>query len=166
MHLPRLVLSLILSAPYVNLAADRAPLGLAVAAIGPQVKRAPAVALIERGAQTEWRYLDDGTQSDATWTSADFDDTRWKQGRGPLGFGEPEVATKIGFGEDAQAKHLAAHFRRSFDFAGVPRIARNSGPAGNRHLFRGPPRSNSRHTRSSPARTGDAARTSVWVSKR
>lgn len=120
MRLPQLVLSLILSVPFVNLAAGQTSPGPATAVTAPQVKRAAAVALIERGSQTEWRYLDDGAQPHATWTSADFDDGLWKQGRSPLGFGEPDVSTEIGFGDNAQAKHLAAYFRRSFDFAEDP----------------------------------------------
>ena len=88
--------------------------------IGPQGKPTAAVALIERGPKTEWRYLDDGTQPAASWTSAAFDDNHWKQGRSPLGFGEPDVSTEIGFGGNAEAKHLAAYLRRNFDFMEDP----------------------------------------------
>ena len=39
---------------------------------------------------TEWKYLDDGTlpfedDSDISWTTAEFDDSTWKQGVGPFG---------------------------------------------------------------------------------
>lgn len=87
---------------------------------GSQAKRAPVVALVDRGAKTEWRYLDDGTQPAAAWTRAEFDDSGWKHGRSPLGFGESDLGTKIGFGGKAEAKHLAAYFRRTFDFADDP----------------------------------------------
>jgi hypothetical protein len=80
------------------------------------VAQSAALTLIERGPKTDWRYLDDGTQPPATWTTTDFDDHKWKQGRAPLGYGRPDVSTEISFGANAQTKHLAAYFRRSFDF--------------------------------------------------
>ncbi len=94
-----------------------------VAAGAPKANAGAAVTLIERGTQTAWRYLDDGAQPPPTWTSGDFDDRNWKEGRAPLGYGENGLATQIGFGGKADAKQLAAYFRRSFDFAadGAPK---------------------------------------------
>jgi hypothetical protein len=86
---------------------------------GAVAASAPA-GLISRGPQTTWRFLDNGSQPPATWTQGDFDDSSWKQGPAPLGYGEPDVKTTVDFGGKPEAKYLAAYFRRSFDFAGDP----------------------------------------------
>ncbi len=87
----------------------------------------PPRVLVPEGARTEWRYLDDGSQPPATWTSAAFDDHQWKAGRAPLGYGEPNIATEISFGGNPNAKHLAAYFRCSFEFAhDRPRCGKSS----------------------------------------
>ena len=83
-------------------------------------KSAPAVVFLERGAKTEWRYRDTGEEPAASWTSGNFDDSNWPQGRAPLGYGQAGVTTEISYGGDPRAKHLAAYFRRSFDFAAGP----------------------------------------------
>ena len=43
----------------------------------------------------------------------DHDDSAWKEGEAPLGYGDP-VATAIGFGPDAWNKHPTTYFRRTF----------------------------------------------------
>ena len=41
---------------------------------------------------SEWRYWDQGGLPDAAWFASDFDDLQWKQGKAPLGYGEPGLA--------------------------------------------------------------------------
>ena len=69
--------------------------------------------LLERGAEG-WRYDDDGAM-DEGWRAADFDDAKWASGKAPLGYGDGGLGTEIGFGGDAEAKHLATCFRKAFD---------------------------------------------------
>lgn len=62
-----------------------------------------------------WRYRDDGVAPPSAWRGAgSFDDATWKSGTAPLGYGDPTIATTIGYGGDAAAKHPTTWFRRVF----------------------------------------------------
>ena len=84
-------------------------------------QRRPADVLIARGAAGAWKYFEGGADPETAWRMADFVDTNWKQGSAPLGYGEPDVVTTLGFGGRASDKHRAAYFRREFH---VPDAAR------------------------------------------
>lgn len=81
---------------------------------GQQVERA-GVILVPRG--SEWRFLDTGAAPGETWKDIDFDDSSWRSGNAPIGYGEEDAATEISFGENPEEKHAAAYFRQEFDFA-------------------------------------------------
>src|SRR5262249_32382707 len=49
--------------------------------------------VLVRGAG-QWRYLDDGSDPGSNWISPDFNDSKWKQGKAELGFGD-DPATVI-----------------------------------------------------------------------
>lgn len=72
------------------------------------------VILLPRGEQTEWRYLDGAAIAGEAWRSDRFDDSGWKRGKGPLGYGERNLGTTLGFGDDEEAKHMSAYFRGRF----------------------------------------------------
>lgn len=72
------------------------------------------VTLLPMGEQTEWQYLDDGSDPGKEWSSLDFDSAAWKKGASPLGYGEGTETTKLSFGDDAEAKHVTTYFRTSF----------------------------------------------------
>ncbi|MFT5682676.1 MAG: hypothetical protein ACI8RZ_003600 [Myxococcota bacterium] len=60
-----------------------------------------------------WRYLDTDLAPDATWTLADFDDSGWLEGAGPLGFGDHHQLTTTESGPDGD-RTLTTYFRRTF----------------------------------------------------
>ena len=68
--------------------------------------------LVPRGA--DWAFQDSELFSDPIWTTVDFDDSDWKTGPGPLGYGDGDEATVIGFGEDEENKNMTAYFRHAF----------------------------------------------------
>ena len=70
--------------------------------------------LVSKG-QTGWRYLDTGKAPSKEWTGADFDDSKWKVGQAPLGYGEDDVVTEISYGDDEERKFPAAYFRLKFN---------------------------------------------------
>ncbi|MGM0896330.1 MAG: fibronectin type III domain-containing protein [Bacillota bacterium] len=83
--------------------------------------------LLEAG--SEWRYLDDGSDQKKDWLEADFDDSDWAQGAGPLGFPEDEerpelgpVETLVGYGGDETDKIALTYFRTEFEMEDVEEI--------------------------------------------
>ena len=60
--------------------------------------------LVEAGSKSAWKYQDNGSEPAADWRELDFDDSSWKTGRAPFGYGEPDVTTQIGYGENAAHK--------------------------------------------------------------
>lgn len=77
--------------------------------------------LVSKG-QEGWRYLDTKKAPPKAWTNVDFDDSEWKEGRAPLGYGEEDVATELDYGGDSELKFPAAFFRRKFDAQEIAEI--------------------------------------------
>ena len=61
-----------------------------------------------------WKYRDTGENLGAAWTDPAFDDTLWAQGPAKLGYGDPSVATLVGFGPNALTKYVTTYFRTHF----------------------------------------------------
>ena len=61
-----------------------------------------------------WRYLDDGSDQGTAWREPAFNDAAWASGPGQLGYGDTE-ATTVGFGGDANDKHVTTYFRHQFE---------------------------------------------------
>ena len=68
--------------------------------------------LVSRGAT--WKYLDDGSDQRTSWRDRAFDDSNWRPGTAPLGYGD-RVATRVSFGSNADRKHVTTYFRHSFE---------------------------------------------------
>lgn len=71
-----------------------------------------ADAVLEMNAK-EWKYLDTGEDPGHSWSSIDFDDSNWKSGQAPLGYGDDNIKQEVSFGDDADDKHLSTYFRRA-----------------------------------------------------
>jgi acid phosphatase type 7 len=68
---------------------------------------------------SNWRYLDNGSDAGTAWRALGFSDSTWKTGPGELGYGDssdgrPE-ATVVGYGPDANNKYITTYFRHSFN---------------------------------------------------
>jgi len=70
-------------------------------------------------AEAEWKYLDDGSSPQAGWSGIGFDDSRWQSGPAPLGYGDGDEATVIGFGPDRRSKYVTTYFRHTFEVSNV-----------------------------------------------
>jgi hypothetical protein len=68
--------------------------------------------LIRGGA--EWSFWDAGGSPGAEWAQPGFDATNWSRGRARLGYGEPAVATVVGYGADTTNKNVTTYFRHEF----------------------------------------------------
>jgi tetratricopeptide (TPR) repeat protein len=60
-----------------------------------------------------WRFA---TNVDtAEWTNQKFDDSSWKQGKAPLGFGKPDLATELPRPAADAKQHHPTYFRRTIE---------------------------------------------------
>ncbi len=71
----------------------------------------PGKVLIPLGSG-EWKYHAAAEALPESWPRLDFDDSSWKTGTAPLGYGEDDIATTISFGPDKNAKFPVAWFRK------------------------------------------------------
>ncbi|MEK3731848.1 MULTISPECIES: PA14 domain-containing protein [Paenibacillus] len=67
---------------------------------------------------SQWTYLDDGSDQGTAWKEPNFDDSSWKKAPAPLGYAGSgkgqDLNTWIGYGSDAGNKHLTTYFRQEF----------------------------------------------------
>jgi secreted PhoX family phosphatase len=71
-----------------------------------------ATTLVAQG--STWRYLDNGSNQGTAWRAFGFNDSAWKTGAAPLGYGDP-VATTVSFGSSSSRKYITTYFRRQFN---------------------------------------------------
>lgn len=70
-------------------------------------------------AQSNWKYLDNGSDQSNAWRELSFDDSSWSNGLAELGYGDdidgyPEV-TLVGYGPDPNDKYITTYFRHVFN---------------------------------------------------
>lgn len=63
----------------------------------------------------EWKFDDQGTDHGQGWLTLDFDDSEWASGKGQLGYGDNDEATKL---LNASPNHPSAYFRKKISLAG------------------------------------------------
>ncbi|MCB1095324.1 MAG: tetratricopeptide repeat protein [Verrucomicrobiae bacterium] len=78
-----------------------------------------ATARVFVGAGETWRFYD-GEQAPGNWAATDFDDSQWKSGPAPLGYGDGDEATTVSFGYNPDAKPITAWFRKSIETEAPP----------------------------------------------
>jgi hypothetical protein len=61
-----------------------------------------------------WRYLDSGVTPDPSWAGTQYDDSSWKSGPAPLGYGNGDESTVVSFGPNPNEKQITTYFRSSF----------------------------------------------------
>ena len=65
--------------------------------------------------ESEWKYLDNGTNPPDDWNKANSNDQIWRRtGQAPLGYGLAGLNTVINFGPSANNKYVTTYFRRDF----------------------------------------------------
>ncbi|MYF31588.1 MAG: HYR domain-containing protein [Gammaproteobacteria bacterium] len=67
--------------------------------------------------ESEWRYLDDGSNQGTAWRATDFDDSGWASGPARLGFGGDGEVTEL------QSGHITYYFRHSITVDNPDEIA-------------------------------------------
>ncbi len=61
-----------------------------------------------------WRYWDRDQPPPENWQRVDYDDSLWGAGAAPLGYGDPDLKTRLSFGPSPQRKNVVVWFRHRF----------------------------------------------------
>ena len=81
----------------------------------------PQQALIQPGSTWRWKY--DNTTTPSGWAGTGFDDSAWKQGGAPLGFGSTSIITNIDTFATTTDRPKTAYFRKSFSVANPGKVS-------------------------------------------
>lgn len=65
----------------------------------------------------DWSYNGTGADQGIAWRETGFNDSGWSTNAAPLGYGETNLATTVGFGGDPDARYATTYFRREFAVA-------------------------------------------------
>jgi photosystem II stability/assembly factor-like uncharacterized protein len=85
----------------------------AVSAVGP----AGSTAVVAVPRASAWQYYDGSTDQGTGWRT--YVPNTWREGAGPLGYGETYLATTIAFGNSG-SKNPTAYFRKQFFVPNLP----------------------------------------------
>lgn len=64
--------------------------------------------------QSEWKYIDDGTDPGKDWADNTYNDSNWKTGLAELGYGDGDEITKVEYGPNKYDKYITTYFRHEF----------------------------------------------------
>ncbi|MFA6941482.1 MAG: metallophosphoesterase family protein [Clostridiaceae bacterium] len=78
----------------------------------------------------EWNYSDNGVDQGTAWRAENFDDSNWKKGKAPLGYGDDvsetdpniPIGTKVEYG-DAANKYMTTYFRTKVNAADLSKYS-------------------------------------------
>ncbi len=67
---------------------------------------------------TEWTYYYDSVMPAKNWMATDYDDSKWKVGKGKFGYAsDRDYDTELKYGKDKENKYITAYFRTTIDCA-------------------------------------------------
>ena len=58
-----------------------------------------------------WKYFDGSSMPASNWYTSAYNDVSWKSGAAPLGYGNSQVVTTIGFGNNSSNKYPTSYYR-------------------------------------------------------
>ncbi len=64
---------------------------------------------------SQWLYLDNGSNQQTAWRGLGFPDGGWASGNAELGYGDGDEATVVSFGPNSGAKYITTYFRKTFN---------------------------------------------------
>ncbi|HEB62330.1 MAG TPA: hypothetical protein ENI82_04175, partial [Bacteroidetes bacterium] len=64
---------------------------------------------------TDWKYLDDGSDQGTAWKETSYDDSSWASGNAELGYGDGDETTVLSYGGDSNNKYITYYFRHNFN---------------------------------------------------
>lgn len=69
--------------------------------------------------ESNWKYLDNGSDQGTAWIAPAFDDASWASGDAELGYGDVQT-TVLSYGPDSGNKYPTTYFRTSFTLTALP----------------------------------------------
>ncbi len=75
------------------------------------------------GPNATWKYDVTGTVPGTGWNAPGFNDSNWPAGSAPLGFGNGNERTVIGYGSDPNHKYITTYFRKTFSIADAASVS-------------------------------------------
>ena len=72
--------------------------------------------------ESNWKYLDNGSDLGNAWRKDSYNDSSWKTGQAVLGYGEGNENTIVSFGPDADHKYVTTYFRHHFTINDIDSI--------------------------------------------
>jgi hypothetical protein len=64
--------------------------------------------------ESQWRYLDNGTDQGDAWRNPGFNDSGWKSDHAHMGYGEGDEQTVVSYGGNPSSKYVTTYFRKTF----------------------------------------------------
>jgi len=62
---------------------------------------------------SNWKFLDNGTDQGTAWRATGFADGGWASGNAELGYGDEDEATVVSFGPSSSNKYITTYFRKT-----------------------------------------------------
>lgn len=94
-----------------------------ITVVNPNAAVADVSTLIAKN--SEWSYLDDGSNQGTAWRASSFNDSGWKKAEASLGYAnssKPQPNTVISYGSDSNNKYITTYFRKGFEVADAAAI--------------------------------------------
>ena len=65
--------------------------------------------------ESNWKYLDDGSNQGTSWRELSYDDSGWSSGDAQLGYGDWDENTVISYGPNSDDKYITYYFRKEIN---------------------------------------------------
>ncbi len=72
---------------------------------------------------SQWKYLDNGTNQGTAWRATNFNDTGWKNGLAQLGYGDGDEATIVSYGSNSTNKYITTYFRKKISISNLASLS-------------------------------------------
>ena len=79
------------------------------------VSRSATVDITLIALNSQWKYLDNGSDQQTAWRGLGFADSGWASGNAELGYGDGDEATVVSYGPNVDAKYITTYFRKTFN---------------------------------------------------
>lgn len=70
---------------------------------------------------SNWKYYDKGSLDKTNWTTSQYNDNNWQQGKAPLGYGKDGLNTTISYGNNSRNKYPTYYFRQTINLTKAPK---------------------------------------------